>query len=57
MTPVGRAKQARLIARLLAPWGVGLRIVDMSDLDAVARALEASVRRQMAAALRGRAAA
>lgn len=30
----------RLIARLLAPWGVGLRVVDMSDLDAVAAALE-----------------
>ena len=30
----------RLIARILGPWGVGLRIVDMSDLDAVATALE-----------------
>ncbi len=30
----------RLIARILGPWGVGLRIVDMSDLDAVAAALE-----------------
>ena len=30
----------RLIARILGPWGVGLRIVDMSDLDAVAGALE-----------------
>jgi cystathionine gamma-synthase len=29
----------RLIARILGPWGVGLRIVDMSDLDAVAAAL------------------
>jgi cystathionine gamma-synthase len=29
----------RLIARLLAPWGVSLRVVDMSDLDAVAAAL------------------
>ncbi|MBZ4487802.1 cystathionine gamma-synthase [Microbacterium sp. cx-55] len=29
----------RLIARLLAPWGVGLRIVDMSDLAAVEHAL------------------
>lgn len=29
----------RLIARLLGPWGVGLRVVDMSDLDAVAAAL------------------
>jgi len=30
----------RLIARILGPWGVGLRIVDMSDLDAVGAALE-----------------
>jgi len=30
----------RLIARILGPWGVGLRIVDMSDLNAVAAALE-----------------
>jgi cystathionine gamma-synthase len=30
----------RLIARILGPWGVGLRIVDMSDLEAVAAALE-----------------
>ena len=30
----------RLIARVLGPWGVGVRIVDMSDLDAVAAALE-----------------
>ena len=30
----------RLIARILGPWGIGLRIVDMSDLDAVAAALE-----------------
>ena len=30
----------RLIARILGPWGVGLRIVDMSDLGAVAAALE-----------------
>ena len=29
----------RLIARVLAPWGVGLRIVDMSDLTAVEAAL------------------
>lgn len=29
----------RLIARLLGPWGVTLRVVDMSDLDAVAAAL------------------
>ena len=29
----------RLIARILGPWGIGLRIVDMSDLDAVAAAL------------------
>jgi cystathionine gamma-synthase len=31
----------RLIARILGPWGVGLRVVDMSDLDAVAAALAA----------------
>lgn len=30
----------RLIARILGPWGIGLRIVDMSDLEAVAAALE-----------------
>jgi cystathionine gamma-synthase len=30
----------RLIARILGPWGIGLRIVDMSDLRAVAAALE-----------------
>ena len=30
----------RLIARILGPWGVGLRVVDMSDLAAVAQALE-----------------
>jgi cystathionine gamma-synthase len=30
----------RLITRILGPWGIGLRIVDMSDLDAVAAALE-----------------
>ena len=30
----------RLIARILGPWGVGLRIVDMSNLDAVGAALE-----------------
>lgn len=29
----------RLIARILGPWGVGVRVVDMSDLDAVAAAL------------------
>jgi cystathionine gamma-synthase len=29
----------RLIARILGPWGVGLRVVDMSDLAAVERAL------------------
>lgn len=29
----------RLISRLLGPWGVGLRIVDMADTDAVAAAL------------------
>lgn len=32
----------RLIARVLGPWGVGLRVVDMSDLDAVRTALEES---------------
>lgn len=32
----------RLIARVLGPWGVGLRVVDMSDLDAVRAALEES---------------
>ncbi len=30
----------RLIARILGPWGIGLRVVDMSDLDSVAAALE-----------------
>ncbi|GAB3152379.1 cystathionine gamma-synthase [Microbacterium neimengense] len=30
----------RLLARVLGPWGVTLRVVDMSDLDAVATALE-----------------
>ncbi|MBA8815231.1 cystathionine gamma-synthase [Microbacterium halimionae] len=30
----------RLLARVLAPWGIGLRIVDMSDLEAVRAALE-----------------
>lgn len=30
----------RLLARVLAPWGVGLRVVDMSDPDAVRAALE-----------------
>jgi len=30
----------RLIARILGPWGVSLRVVDMSDLEAVAAALE-----------------
>jgi len=30
----------RLIARVLGPWGIGLRIVDMSDLGAVAAALQ-----------------
>ncbi|AZS38087.1 Cystathionine gamma-synthase [Microbacterium lemovicicum] len=30
----------RLIARVLGPWGVKLRVVDMSDLGAVAAALE-----------------
>ncbi|MDD7928886.1 cystathionine gamma-synthase [Microbacterium thalli] len=29
----------RLIARVLAPWGIGLRVVDMSDLDAVRAAV------------------
>lgn len=29
----------RLLARVLAPWGVGLRVVDMSDLDAVRAAV------------------
>lgn len=29
----------RLIARVLAPWGVSVRVVEMSDLDAVAAAL------------------
>ncbi len=29
----------RLLARVLGPWGVKLRVVDMSDLDAVASAL------------------
>jgi cystathionine gamma-synthase len=29
----------RLLARVLGPWGVALRIVDMSDLDAVAAAI------------------
>ncbi|KQZ85886.1 cystathionine gamma-synthase [Microbacterium sp. Root166] len=29
----------RLIARILGPWGVGLRVVDMSDLTAVEAAL------------------
>ncbi|BDV31818.1 cystathionine gamma-synthase [Microbacterium terricola] len=29
----------RLLSRILGPWGVRLRIVDMSDLDAVAAAL------------------
>lgn len=32
----------RLISRVLGPWGVGLRVVDMSDLDAVRAALEES---------------
>jgi cystathionine gamma-synthase len=31
----------RLLDRVLGPWGIGVRIVDMSDLDAVAAALEA----------------
>ncbi len=30
----------RLIARVLGPWGVGVRVVDMSDLGQVAAALE-----------------
>src|SRR6188508_294950 len=30
----------RLIARVLGPWGVGVRIVDMSDLSAVEAALD-----------------
>lgn len=30
----------RLIARILGPWGVGLRVVDMRDLGAVEAALE-----------------
>ncbi|MFB8892239.1 cystathionine gamma-synthase [Microbacterium plantarum] len=30
----------RLIARVLAPWGVKLRVVDMSDLDAVRAAVD-----------------
>jgi cystathionine gamma-synthase len=30
----------RLIARILGPWGVTLRVVDMSDADAVASAIE-----------------
>jgi len=30
----------RLIARILGPWGVGVRVVDMSDLAAVEAALE-----------------
>ncbi len=30
----------RLLARVLGPWGVKLRVVDMSDLDAVASAIE-----------------
>lgn len=29
----------RLIARVLGPWGIGVRVVDMSDPDAVATAL------------------
>ena len=29
----------RLLARVLGPWGIGLRVVDMSDLDAVGAAL------------------
>ncbi len=29
----------RLLARILGPWGVKLRVVDMSDLDAVAAAI------------------
>jgi cystathionine gamma-synthase len=35
----------RLLARVLEPWGVKLRIVDMSDLDAVAAALAADTPR------------
>ncbi|KRB38436.1 cystathionine gamma-synthase [Microbacterium sp. Root180] len=31
----------RLIARVLGPWGVGVRVVDMRDLDAVEAALHA----------------
>jgi len=38
-------------------WGEPIPFDETSDRKAVARALEASVRRQMAAALRGRAAA
>lgn len=30
----------RLLARVLGPWGVKLRVVDMSDLDAVASAIQ-----------------
>jgi cystathionine gamma-synthase len=30
----------RLIARILGPWGIALRVVDMSDADAVAAAIE-----------------
>lgn len=30
----------RLIARVLGPWGVGVRVVDMTDLDAVAAAID-----------------
>ncbi len=30
----------RLLARVLGPWGVGIRVVDMSDLPAVAAALD-----------------
>ncbi|HVL61009.1 MAG TPA: cystathionine gamma-synthase [Microbacterium sp.] len=29
----------RLLARILGPWGVGVRVIDMSDLDAVATSL------------------
>lgn len=29
----------RLLARVLGPWGIGLRVVDMSDLDQVAQAI------------------
>ena len=32
----------RLLARVLGPWGVRLRVVDMSDLDAVRAAVEAA---------------